>query len=111
MKPLITWGDFEKLDIRTGTITDATPFEKANKPAYLIHIDFGPLGVRKSSAQLTELYGASELVGKQVICLVNLPPKQIADKLSECLIMGVYTDGGVVILSTQSKTGNGLPIG
>jgi len=111
IKPLITWEDFEKLDIRTGTIVDAIPFEKANKPAYKIYIDFGDFGLRKTSAQITELYDTEDLIGNQVICLINLPPKQIADFQSECLIMGVYTKKGVVMLSTERKTNDGLPIG
>jgi tRNA-binding protein len=111
IKPLITWADFEKLDIRTGTIIDAIPFEKAHKPAYKIYIDFGDFGIRKTSAQITELYDTKDLIGNQVICLINLPPKQIADFKSECLIMGVYTKKGVVILSTEQRAGDGLPIG
>jgi tRNA-binding protein len=111
IKPLIEWEDFEKLDIRTGTIVDAIPFEKAHKPAYKIHIDFGNLGIRKTSAQITELYDTDDLIGNQVICVVNFPPKQIADFKSECLILGVYTDEGVVTLTTQTRTGDGSPIG
>jgi tRNA-binding protein len=111
IKPLITWNDFEKLDIRTGTIVDAILFEKAYKPAYKIYIDFGDFGIRKTSAQITELYETIDLIGNQVICLINLPPKQIADFKSECLIMGVYTKKGVVILSTERRAGDGLPIG
>ena len=111
IKPLIEWEDFEKLDIRTGTIVDAIPFENAIKPAYKIYIDFGDFGLRKTSAQITELYNTEDLIGNQVICLINLPPKQIADFRSECLIMGVYTKEGVVTLTTQAKTGDGLPIG
>lgn len=111
IKPLITWEDFEKLDIRTGTIVDAISFEEAKKPAYKIYIDFGDLGLRKTSAQLTELYDTDDLIGNQVICVVNFPTKQIADFTSECLILGVYTKEGVVALTTQQKTENGLPIG
>lgn len=111
IKPLISWEDFEKLDIRTGTVVDAIPFENAQKPAYKIYIDFGEFGLRKSSAQITDLYSTDDLVGNQVICIINFPPKQIADFTSECLILGVYTKKGVVLLSTEKKTGNGLPIG
>ena len=111
IKPLITWEDFEKLDIRTGTIVDAISFEKAHKSAYKIYIDFGDFGVRKTSAQITDLYNTEDLIGNQVICLINLPSKQIADFQSECLIMGVYTNKGVVILSTEQRAGDGLPIG
>jgi len=110
-KALISWEDFEKLDIRTGTIVDAIPFTKANKPAYKIYIDFGDLGLRQSSAQVTELYHCDELIGTQVICIVNFPPKQIADFKSDCLILGVYSKEGVVLLSTEQKTRDGLPVG
>jgi tRNA-binding protein len=99
------------LDIRTGTIIDAVPFEKAHNPSYKIYIDFGDLGLRKTSAQLTELYEPGDLVGNQVICVINFPPKQIADFSSECLILGVYSPKGVIHLSTQEKTENGLKIG
>ncbi len=112
IKPLISWEDFEKLDIRTGTIIDALSFEKAEKPAYKIYIDLGDdIGIRKASAQITDLYDRDDIIGNQVICIINFPPKQIADFTSECLILGVYTEEGVVTLSTQEKTGNGLVIG
>jgi tRNA-binding protein len=111
IKPLITWEDFEKLDIRTGTIVDAIPFEKAEKPAYKIYIDFGEFGLRKSSAQITELYKTDDLIGNQVLCIINLPPKQIADFSSDCLILGVYAKKGVILLTTLQKTDNGLPVG
>jgi len=111
IKPLITWEDFEKLDIRTGTIVDVIAFEKAKKPSYKVYIDFGDFGLRKTSAQITDLYAPGDLVGNQVICIINLPPKQIADFTSECLILGVYTESGVVLLSTERKSLDGLPIG
>ncbi|MEM9051666.1 MAG: tRNA-binding protein [Bacteroidota bacterium] len=111
VKPPIAWEDFEKLDIRTGTIVDAIPFDKAIKPAYKIYIDLGELGILKSSAQVTEIYHSDDLVGTQVICIVNFPPKQIADFTSDCLILGVYSKDGVVLLSTEQKTKDGLSIG
>ena len=108
----ITWDDFEKLDIRVGTIAEVTDFPKAKKPSYQIRIDFGDLGMKRSSAQITGLYQRSELIGKQVIAVVNFPPKQIANFLSECLVLGVYTDQKeVVLLQPERKVGNGLRIG
>jgi tRNA-binding protein len=90
------------ITIRTGTIIDALPFEKAEKPAYKNYIDLDDqVGLRKTSAQITKLYDRDELIGNQVICVINFPPKQIADFTSECLILGVYTKKGVVTLSTQ----------
>jgi tRNA-binding protein len=108
----ITWDDFDKIDIRAGTITEVTDFPKAKKPAYQITIDFGELGVKNSSAQITTLYNKDELVGKQVIAIVNFPPKQIANFFSECLVLGVYTDKKeVVLLSPDRPVNNGWKIG
>ena len=88
----ITWNDFEKIDIRVGTITEVSDFPKAKNPAYQIRIDFGELGIKQSSAQITALYNKEELIGKQIIAIVNFPPKQIANYFSECLVLGIYTD-------------------
>jgi len=110
-KPYIEWSDFEKLDIRTGTITDAQPFDKARKPAYKLFINFGELGGLKTSAQITDLYTTESLIGKQILAVVNFKPKQIADFMSECLVLGVYTDEGVVILETERTTVNGQNVG
>jgi len=108
----ITWADFEKIDIRTGTITMAQAFPKARKPAYQLTIDFGSLGTRQSSAQITQLYTIDELIGQQVIAIVNFPPKQIANFTSECLVLGIYNENNeVVLLQPQSKVSNGLKIG
>lgn len=108
----ITWDDFEKIDIRAGTITEVTDFPKAKKPAYQITIDFGELGIKRSSAQLTALYSKEELLGKQVIAVVNFPVKQIANFFSECLVLGVYTDKKeVVLLQPDRKVTNGWKIG
>ena len=103
---------FEQLDIRTGTIKEARVFEKAHKPAYQLVIDFGEeIGIKKSSAQVTHFYQPQDLVGMQVIALVNLPPRQIANFISECLVLGaVITDGCVVLLQPQQTTANGLKI-
>ncbi|WP_431216760.1 tRNA-binding protein [Puia sp. P3] len=90
--PTIEWQDFEKIDIRVGTILEVSDFPKAKKPAYILTIDFGDLGIRKSSAQITHFYEKQELIGRQVMAVVNFPPKQIANFFSECLVLGVYTD-------------------
>ena len=109
---MITWEDFEKLDIRTGTIVEALPFEKAKKPAYKLKIDFGTAGIKKSSAQITSLYNCEELLGKQIIAVINFPPKQIADFISECLILGVYNENNeVILLQPQRLTTNGNKVG
>src|SRR5882724_3589447 len=94
----INWNDFEKIDIRVGTIVKVTDFPKAKKPAFQISIDFGELGIKKSSAQITTFYDKESLEGKQVIAVVNFPPKQIADFFSECLVLGVMGDNKEVIL-------------
>ncbi len=108
----ITWSDFEKIDIRCGTITEVQVFLKARKPAYKLWIDFGELGIKKSSAQITDLYQSETLVGRQVIAVVNFPPKQIADFISECLVLGVYdSDGSVVLLKADKAMENGSKIG
>lgn len=108
----ITWDDFEKIDIRVGTIMEVTDFPKAKKPAYQITVDFGELGIKKTSAQITALYDRESLIGRQVVAVVNFPPKQIANFFSECLIMGVYTDKkDVVLLQPERKVENGWKIG
>jgi tRNA-binding protein len=104
--------DFEKLDIRVGTVTDAQEFPKAKKPSYQLTIDFGAAGVKKSSAQITAYYTPSSLVGKQVIGLINLPPRQIANFFSECLVLGIYDAAGqVVLLQPERPVDNGTKIG
>ncbi|HPH22463.1 MAG TPA: tRNA-binding protein [Chitinophagaceae bacterium] len=109
---MITWNDFEKIEIRTGTILEATDFVKAKKPAYQLKIDFGELGIKQSSAQITFHYNKSELIGKQIIAVVNFPPKQIANFISECLVLGVYDEQKeVILLQTDKKTLNGMLIG
>lgn len=111
MNDQITWADFEKVEIRTGTIINAEAFPQARKPAYKLTIDFGPLGSKRTSAQLTKLYQIDELVGKQVVAVVNFPPKQIATFMSECLVLGaVADDGTVTLLQTERSTENGLRI-
>ena len=109
----ITWDDFEKLDIRVGTITEAEEFPRAKKPAYQLHIDFGPeLGIKRSSAQITKFYSTESLKGQQVIAIVNFPPKNIAGFISECLVLGIYDENkDVVLLSPKAPVLNGLKIG
>jgi len=109
---LISWDDFEKIDIRVGTITEVSDFPKAKKPSYQLKIDFGELGFKNSSAQITTFYNKDELVGKQVIAIVNFPRTQIANFFSECLVLGVYTeDKEVVLLHPDRAVGNGWKIG
>ncbi len=109
----ISWNDFEKIDIRTGTIIEVNDFPKAKKPAYKLTIDFGAaLGIKKSSAQITTHYTKEELLNKQIIAVVNFPPKQIADFISECLVLGVYDENNdVILLQPGKQAGNGLKIG
>ena len=108
----ITWQDFEKVDIRVGTIMEVSDFPKAKKPAYQLKIDFGPLGMLQSSAQVTRFYEKEHLLGKQVIAVVNFPPKQIANFFSQCLVLGVYTDEkDVVLLHPDRNVANGWKIG
>lgn len=112
MESLITWADFEKIDIRVGTIIEAVDFPKAKKPAYQLTIDFGPLGIKKSSAQITRHYSPAELKGEQVIAVVNFPPKNIAGFQSECLVLGIYDEeNSVVLLEPKKPVSNGLKIG
>lgn len=111
MKEEISFEDFIKVDTRIGTITEVKEFPKAKKPAYQILIDFGSIGVKKSSAQITELYTKEKLVGKQVMAIINFKPRQIANFMSECLILGIYNkDGNVVLLQTSQTIKNGEQI-
>ena len=109
---MISWEDFEKIDIRTGTILEVNDFPGARKPSYRLSIDFGAFGIKKSSAQITALYNKEELIGKQVIAVVNFPVKQIANFLSECLVLGVYNENNdVVLLQPSLPVKNGSKIG
>ncbi|HEY4876979.1 MAG TPA: tRNA-binding protein [Puia sp.] len=109
---IISWDDFDKIDIRAGTIIEVNDFPKAKKPSYQLSIDFGELGIKKSSAQITDLYKKEELTGRQVIAVINFAPKQIANFFSECLVLGVYTDKKeVVLLQPQQEVKNGSKIG
>ena len=101
-----------KLDIRVGTIVEARPFEKARKPAYQLLVDLGPeLGRKRSSAQITQQYTPEELVGKQVLAVVNFPPRQIANFFSEVLVLGTYSQGGVVLITPDKPVENGDRLG
>ena len=109
---MISWDDFEKIDIRAGTIIDAHDFPSAKKPAWQLSIDFGKLGIKKSSAQITSLYTKEELPGKQVVAVVNFPVKQIGNFFSECLVLGVYNENNeVVVLHPSLQVKNGSRIG
>ncbi len=105
------FADFLKLDIRVGTIIKVEDFLKAKRPAYKLEIDLGSLGIKKSSAQITELYQKRELVGKQILAIVNFPPKQIADFMSEVLVLGVYSKEGVVLIEPNKRVNNGEKLG
>ena len=108
----ITWADFEKIDIRTGTITEVSDFPKARNPSYQLKIDFGELGIKNSAAQITAHYKKEDLLGKQVVAIVNFPAKQIAHFFSECLVLGVYTaEKQVILLQPQQPVANGMKIG
>jgi len=112
MEPLLNWNEFMKVEMRVGTIVNAEPFKEARKPAYKLVVDFGTLGQRKTSAQITDLYKVEELPGKQVIAVVNFPPKQIANLMSECLVLGsVAENGHVTLLQPERPVENGSRIG
>lgn len=108
---MATFSDFEKLDIRAGTIIAVDDFLEARKPAYKLAIDFGDAGIKKSSAQITALYSKDDLLHKQIIAVVNFPPKQIGPFISECLVLGVYNEKGVVLLQPDKTIANGEKVG
>jgi len=109
----ITFPDFEKVAIHVGTILSVNEFEKAKKPAFQLKIDFGPLGIKNSSAQITKRYHKEDLIGKQVLAVLNFPPKQIANFMSECLVLGVYANGAddVVLIQPEQDVPNGSRLG
>ncbi len=109
---MATFDDFLKLDIRVGTIVEAKVFENAKKPAYQLKVDLGEeIGIKKSSAQITEVYQPEDLIGKQVLAVVNFPPRQIANFLSEVLVLGTYSDQGVVLITPDQPVKNGDKLG
>ena len=105
----ITWQDFEKVDIRIGTIVEVKDFPKARNPAFILHVDFGvEIGLKKSSSQITDLYTKEQLQGKQVIAVVNFEPKQVGPIMSECLVLGFYRqDNSVVLAANDLPVSNG----
>jgi tRNA-binding protein len=108
----LTWDDFTKVEMRIGTILEAEVFQEARNPAYKMIIDFGPVGNRKTSAQITDLYNPEELVGKQVVAVVNFPPKQIANIMSECLVLGgIGKNNEITLLQPERNIENGTRIG
>ncbi len=109
----ISWNDFEKVEMRVGTILEVKDFPEARQPAYQLSIDFGPeIGIRKSSAQITKRYSKEDLEGKQVVAVVNFPKKQIANFMSECLVMGAMGKANdIVLLHPGVKVENGLRVG
>mgnify|MGYP001156766385 FL=1 len=111
-KKLIEWSDFEKIDIRVGTVIHSEINENTFKPSFIIHVDFGPLGIKKTSAQITSLYEHPELVGKQVIGILNFPKKQIANMKSDFLLLGSTNEqnNDVVILEPERKVSNGSKV-
>ena len=112
MSEPISWDDFEKIEIRTGTILEAIDFPNARKQAYQLSIDFGEWGIKRSSAQITHHYTKEELTGKQIVAVVNFPPKQIANFFSECLVLGVYDENKeVILLKPDKQVQNGGRIG
>lgn len=106
---MITWDEFDKVDLRVGTIVEVQDFPEARRPAYKIKVDLGPeLGIKKSSAQVTELYSKEDLLGLQVLCVCNFPPKQVGPYMSEVLVTGIYNEENKVVLTTvERKVPNG----
>jgi tRNA-binding protein len=112
MKEALTWNDFTKVEMRIGTIISAEKFEEVRNPAYKMRIDFGDFGVKKTSAQITKLYQPEDIIGKQVIAVVNFPPKQIANMMSECLVLGGVGQGKeVILIEPERQVKNGMKIG
>ncbi|MFD0835530.1 tRNA-binding protein [Mariniflexile aquimaris] len=110
MKDIITFEDFTKVDLRVGTIIEVNDFPEARNPAYQLTIDFGYLGIRKSSAQITSLYKKEDLLQKQIVAIVNFPKKQIAKFSSECLVLGAVIGKDVILLNPETKVKNGAII-
>lgn len=107
LNKMITYDDFTKVDLRIGTIIEVSDFPNARKPAYQLTIDFGDLGIKKSSAQITTQYQKEDLVNRQVVAVINFPKKQIANFMSECLVMGAVREDDVFLLHPETKIKNG----
>ena len=110
MSDTITFEDFSKVDLRVGTITEVNDFPEARKPAYQLSIDFGDLGIKKTSAQITALYSKDDLLGKQIVANVNFSEKQIANFMSQCLVVGAVDSEKVILLSSEENVPNGTPV-
>lgn len=110
MEKIITFEDFTKVDLRVGTIIEINDFPEARNPAYQLTIDFGDLGIKKSSAQITTLYSKEELLQRQIVAVVNFPKKQIAKFMSECLVMGAVKEKDVFLLKPEAKVKNGTTV-
>ncbi len=110
MSNTITFEDFTKIDLRVGTIIEVNDFPKARQPAYQLTIDFGDLGIKKSSAQITTLYTKEDLLHRQIVATINFPKKQIANFMSECLVMGAVNGNDVILLKPEQKVKNGTPV-
>ena len=110
MSNTITFEDFTKVDLRVGTITEINDFPEARNPAYQLTIDFGDLGIKKSSAQITALYTKEDLLSRQIVAIVNFPKKQIGKFMSECLVLGAVNGKGVILLNPEQKVKNGSTV-
>lgn len=111
MSDTISWDDFEKVELRTGTIVEVEPFPEARKPAWKIKADFGEFGVLRSSAQITDLYGVDDLLGRQIIGVINFPKKQIGPFMSEFLVTGFsQEDGSIVLAGVERPVANGMKL-
>ncbi len=111
MENNLLWDDFEKVEMRVGTIIKVNDFPEARKPAYQLTIDFGiEIGIKKSSAQITNRYSTQELIGKQIIAVLNFPKKQIGKFMSECLVLGSVSGDDIVLLTSDKKAANGLRV-
>tara|TARA_R110000868_G_scaffold56488_7_gene174818 strand:- start:5169 stop:5504 length:336 start_codon:yes stop_codon:yes gene_type:complete len=110
MSSTITFEDFTKVDLRVGTIIEVNDFPKARNPAYQLTIDFGDLGIKKSSAQITTLYSKEDLLNRQIVAVVNFPKKQIASFMSECLVLGAVNEKEVILLNPENKVKNGSAV-
>lgn len=108
---LLSWDDFQKVEMHVGEIIEVFQLEGIRKPSFQLLIDFGPLGIKKSSAQITFRYTIDELLGKKIIAVTNFPPKQIGKMISECLVLGAVDEQDVALLSTESNVPNGTQIG